>query len=831
MAKEIKQKIVLEGEKEYSNAVKNANRNLKTLRSELKAETAELGANATAQQKAEARSKSLQKQIAEQEKIVKAYSEALSEVKEKYGEDEDATARWEQKLNDARASLAGMRNELTNLGSGLNGTAQGMADVGTTTAETVIATKSLADALEKVGNVGDTISGAIESTMSGIMSKVQETISQIWQSITDLAAKSNGLVDLAGYWNTDVTTLQKYSGAVRAVSGEMSDLNAIVTRINSMDTKKIAELTGVSGEGYADKWEYAMAVLDEMNEMGKRNPESRNAAAFEIFGKGGATRAMDILNDWDKLKTELATFDADKGGFAMSEEDVKAAGDLYDTINKIEEKWKRLKEIGTWNLFGNIAINVAGNADAILDAILEYFNADTPEAQDAAIKKIEDNLVAAFEAIAEGIRKGIEMIDKIAEDLKNSDNPTAKMLGEILGSITDALQWITEDNMKNVVKALEIFIGFWAGAKVLRVVGTVASLAANLKTISGFKGLPHLTDNGGNPPTTTPTAAPTGGGGTTVAAAGKGKGLLSTVGAWLSDGLGMSLTGAGLGAVISAGLVYGGAKAASANNYKWDVQDDRRRYSSWGESEKGIIEATVRGVLQGESPMSQQWQLNWMADNLGLDKLIKLFSYTDTNGGEGNMLMNWLGGHDSAAAAAAFQLMARAGGWSKDRNTGMYQVDSAWANENPMWAALLGTAQTGGTADYSNLWGYMMPYLAGSGAYDENGLWTIPWETGAETISDEVAEAVSGVYKENNPEEGSLEGLPANWWKSAESANQKEEKTLSGLDETLAQLPSTLATSVTNGVAGMSVNIDGRTAGYITAPYVDEWMAANSTQE
>ena len=49
MAKEIKQKIVLSGEKEYSAALKEAQRNLKTLQSALKAETAELGANASAQ--------------------------------------------------------------------------------------------------------------------------------------------------------------------------------------------------------------------------------------------------------------------------------------------------------------------------------------------------------------------------------------------------------------------------------------------------------------------------------------------------------------------------------------------------------------------------------------------------------------------------------------------------------------------------------------------------------------------------------------------------------------------------------------------------------------
>ena len=51
MANDIKQKIVLEGEQQYKNAIKDAQRNLKTLRSELKAETAELGANATAQEK------------------------------------------------------------------------------------------------------------------------------------------------------------------------------------------------------------------------------------------------------------------------------------------------------------------------------------------------------------------------------------------------------------------------------------------------------------------------------------------------------------------------------------------------------------------------------------------------------------------------------------------------------------------------------------------------------------------------------------------------------------------------------------------------------------
>ena len=81
MAKEIKQKIVLSGEKEYRQALKDAQRNLKTLQTALKAETAELGANASAQDKARVKAASLKEQIAEQEKVVATLSAALGEVK------------------------------------------------------------------------------------------------------------------------------------------------------------------------------------------------------------------------------------------------------------------------------------------------------------------------------------------------------------------------------------------------------------------------------------------------------------------------------------------------------------------------------------------------------------------------------------------------------------------------------------------------------------------------------------------------------------------------------------------------------------------------------
>ena len=188
----IRQRIELEGEKEYNAALAEARRNLKTLRSELKAETAELGANATAQQKSEVKTRNLQKQIKEQEKVVKTYRDALAEVKKKYGDNDEAVAKWEQKLNEARATLAGMKNSLDQVDTSMK-KLDADAQMGT------VAAKSFADSIGRIGDIGNSVADSIEGIFTNVVNSVRETITAIWGDIVDLAARSNSMVDLAGY--------------------------------------------------------------------------------------------------------------------------------------------------------------------------------------------------------------------------------------------------------------------------------------------------------------------------------------------------------------------------------------------------------------------------------------------------------------------------------------------------------------------------------------------------------------------------------------------------------------------------------------------------------
>ena len=499
---EIKQKIVLEGEKEYSSAIKTANRNLKTLQSALKAETAELGKNATEQQKAAVKTKNLQQQIAEQEKVVKTLREALKEAQKTYADNSDEVQRWEVKLNNARTTLANMKNSLTDAGGGF---VQMTSDANAA----VTAANSVAESLERMGKIGDSISGSIEKAFTGAIHAVGDAVGAVWGQITDLAARSNNLVDLAGYWNTDVTMIQKYSGAVQHASGNLEELNSLVTKINSVDEKKIAELTGVSGANYEDRWQYAMAVMDALSQM---DTLSRNNAGFEIFGKG-ATRMFNLANDWAKVKEHLNDNDPSKGGYGLTEEQLQTMSDLYDKVNGIKASWQALKDMGTVQLFGNLAMDLTGNAQAILDSLLKYFNAENDEEREAALTEMETNIVAAFERVGKAIEEGLAKLGEVAKKLSESDNPMVAAVGDIMGKLVEALGWLTEDHMKNAVSALEILAGFWIAGKGLTMIAKVGQFVASLSTLKTWKMSQDLTNflsgGGGNGTPTAPTGTPT----------------------------------------------------------------------------------------------------------------------------------------------------------------------------------------------------------------------------------------------------------------------------------------------------------------------------------
>ena len=507
----IKQKIVLEGEQEYSNALKSAQRNLKTLQSALKAETAELAKNGTEQQKAEARTKNLQKQIAEQEKIVKTYQKALEEVREKYGENEEAVAKWEVKLNNARTTLANMQNSLADVGKGVatvNAEAQnGVQQVG-----------NFAESFGRLSGIGDTVSGAIEDIFSGMLNTVRKAAEEVWQLITETAAKADRWSDLAGYYGSTAEEVQAYDRAIQGAGGSFEDLLSMLNLLEFKGKdKKAKDWLGISDVNYTNQLEYASQVMTKLAE--KR--EKLGAAKFndqfaEAFG-GKASGYLELISKWGDVLDKKKQYG--EMGYLITQDEIETMAGVQGQLAEIETKWDMLKtKFGEG--FGSVTMSIMTNVSGALDALAKYFNAESPEERETALKELKENITEAFTKMAEAIREGLKILDEVAEELKTSEDPIVSSIGKILGAIVDALEWLTEDNGNNAIKVLETIAAFWITGNGLKMGSKIAGILADLRLIKNLKSVADTGGGGGGggsgAPTTTgsaPVVANTGGGG------------------------------------------------------------------------------------------------------------------------------------------------------------------------------------------------------------------------------------------------------------------------------------------------------------------------------
>lgn len=97
--------LTLGGEKQFNDAMKGVNSNLKTMRSDMAAVSSEFRKNETSVEALRAKQKILQDQYKQQQEVVRALTERLKAVKETYGEDSAEADKYRQKLNAATVAM------------------------------------------------------------------------------------------------------------------------------------------------------------------------------------------------------------------------------------------------------------------------------------------------------------------------------------------------------------------------------------------------------------------------------------------------------------------------------------------------------------------------------------------------------------------------------------------------------------------------------------------------------------------------------------------------------------------------------------------------------
>ena len=515
-----------------------------------------------------------------------------------------------------------------------------------------------------------------------------------------------------------------------------------------------------------------MAVMDALSEM---STDERNKASFEIFGGKQATKAFDLLNDWESLLDHLDKYDVESGGFGLGEIDLLRMSELYDKVNGLEESWNRLKAMTQVNLFGDLAINITSNAQNIVDALLEYMNASSDEERDSALEKITENITEMFVTAADAIQAGIESLDKVAGELKTSKNPVAQALGSVLNGLVEALQWLTEDHMSNVVKALEIFAAFWLGGKGLTLANKLLEVAQSITTIKTFS----LLKSGGD---IASAAAASG------AAAGQSWGA-----AFASAVLKAAPWLVGLG-IIS----HVSDTAKNDLDQLWDESGNPTQAAkdagiTWTfEEDQKMAEALKDG---GEAVDEAAGDLQEAADTLkdGADTLAKVIDLTTKPYQPKDMEdANWM---------PSYQRGIQPQQTEEDVSLDRIYTDQDMENAiQDWWDAWRESAE-----DETSNFDWMQEVFG-----DQFG-----------TVWDRIIQRLD----ELGEKQMELEDIPSEWWKT-QGGNSGETDGLTSSDaKSMTAAVTQMPKAVAQSVSGLRVYLDGATVGRMVAPYVSQSIA------
>lgn len=792
---DIKQKIVLEGEKEYVAAIKDANRNLKVLKSALKAETAEMGRNATAQQKAEVKAKSLKQQIAEQENIVKTLTDALEQAKNQYGDNADVVAKWETQLNNARATLGDMRDSLENVG-------EGFKVVEKNGEMSVVATKTLAESLESLSSVGDSISGALEGVFNTVFDHLKGAAAEIWDIVSETAAKANNWGDLAGFYGSSASAMQRWSRSIEDAGGNFDDFITLVNQFSfGGKNDKITEWFAVSDASYTDNLQYTVAVLQSMVDLREEMVKAGtwDKAMTEVFGSKRSQTASWFVDAWSGILEAQAEYD--KHGYNLGEEELATLSDVSVMISSIETKWDALRDKVAGGL-GTATLEILTNVSGAMDAFADVLNAEPgSEEEQAALDALTDNIEEACEKAAEAIERGLEALRNVGEKLSGSDNWYVATIGNIMKDLTGSLEWIVQ-HQEEVKIALGSIFGVWFLAKIAAIGGKLTSIVAQIETIKAFKNWKMPTDAA----SAAAGAAGSGAAGASAAGGAGAAGAAGTAAAVTKYSLLPSLA-----AVWGIDKIVKQLPASLAEGMKeitgQATEDDRLLQEA--QEKKGIktVEDMGREMLKNNNEQNRK-VMDTMLGGLGG----ALFGGNKESGGA--VVKSFA--DETEDAAEANGELADAAEEAAEAFEGLAATAEQIAAAERFWDAW---RAYGDDSSDENDRAFDEAYDAFEAAF-----------AGQEELFDAIDSLMEQLKDEGGDKWTEIQDLPASWWQNAggrdmniSTEDLRGFRSLPGM--IAAAVESAAASGTAEGVSGISITLDGYAVGRAVAPYVSQSMA------
>lgn len=343
-------KVVLDGEKEYKQALQDLNTGNKTLASEMKKLQAEFKGNTESTEYLTKAGELLERQLLQQQDKVAKLREAVAYSAKEYGEASQTTQKYIQQLNSAEAAEFELKHAIEENTSALNGEKEEMVGLGDTV-------EMLADKLgfrlpqgatEALNGMEGLSAGTVAAmaAAAAAIAAVIKVVSDLGKLTLEVAAQVDEYLTQSAITGVPTEMLQAWDYAAPLIDTDAETIMNAMTKITqamgdaasgseSAQEKFAALGVNIQDEvtgGLRSAEEVFYEVVDALGEMGAGT--ERDAAAMALMGK--SAQELNPLIDAGSAALKDYAAEAETAGYILDEEQIQKLGEVDDAYQKLQ---------------------------------------------------------------------------------------------------------------------------------------------------------------------------------------------------------------------------------------------------------------------------------------------------------------------------------------------------------------------------------------------------------------------------------------------------------------------------------------------------------------
>ena len=476
--------LQLSGEKEFNDAMKGVNNNLKNIRADMARVTAEYDGNADSMEALTEKEKVLKESVDQHRAKVDALSKMYDKQKTKYGENSAQADKYKLQLTQATTALIKEEKALQKTSDAIGELSHEQRDAGESAEKTAKQEKKLEASLKDTEDRAESLKNGLEKLGSATGAAATAAAAGV------VAIAAAGTAALAGMVNMAKEAAEAARAAQKAgeplseaqqqwlsFADNLDSLNASATDAKSaLASILLPALNDLSAEGGA----FLSSFAADMN-AAAGNTEKQTEILAQYIAKG-AKLIIQKLPDYIKSGAELLK--SVGNGLREASPELLDLGKelLTDLLNNIIENAPKLAEGGLEMVLqlieGIDGENLATTASQLVVRLVNELAAAAPKLIPAAGTLVKELLIGLVknapmlaesgvemiwgilmgldEALVELLHIGPVLIDALVEGLRSSDS-------KVLNFGADVIEWIKDGITEAWEGLVSWFNGLWDG--------------------------------------------------------------------------------------------------------------------------------------------------------------------------------------------------------------------------------------------------------------------------------------------------------------------------------------------------------------------------------